>query len=68
MQDVAELVNASFNGYIDSGPVLAMDHYVNSFACHCGESINRSVIMVSKLLIFFLFFSPPLWYLICSAQ
>lgn len=58
-------INAGFNGYIDSAAVLflTVENDVNSFACHCCETINRSVIMVGKLLFFF-----PLWYLICSAQ
>lgn len=58
-------INVGFNGYIDSAAVLflTVENDVNSFACHCCETINTSVIMVGKLLIFF-----SLWYLICSAQ
>ncbi len=39
----------------DSGAVLffTIENDVNSFTCHCCETINRSVIMVGKLLIFF---------------
>lgn len=32
---------------------LTIENDVNSCACHCCETINRSVIMVGKLLIFF---------------
>lgn len=39
----------------DSGALWfsTIENDVNSFACHCCETINRSVIMVGKLLIFF---------------
>lgn len=47
--------NAGLNGHIDSGVVLflTVGNDVNGFVCHCCETINRSVIMVGKLLIFF---------------
>lgn len=46
----------------DSGAVLffTIENDVNSFTCHCCETINRSVIMVGKLLIFF--FLCGIWY------
>lgn len=45
----------AFNGHTDSGAAryLTIENDVNGFACHCCETINRSVIMVGKLLIFF---------------
>lgn len=64
-------INAAFNGHSDSAAALflTVEFHVNGVACHCCETINRSVIMVEGNvdLLFFLFFVPP-WYLICSAQ
>lgn len=53
----------AFNGHTDSGAArfLTIENDVNGFACHCCETINRSVIMVGKLLIFF-FFLSGIWY------